>query len=136
MKKVLGIALLSGLLLCVGIGTAQAKTVTPADLTWHASYGTAQASGNWSFTPVPVFGGTIDVSGQLTNSGSGCYHVEYLVSQDIIPVPTSSAAQCGPGTLPLSFSTYIGPLGGVSIEVCLGQAGDMTSCGVPYQLYA
>lgn len=127
-------ALLSGLFLCIGIGTAQASTVTPA-LTWHASDGTAQASGNWSFTPDPFFGGTIDVSGQLTNSGSGCYHVEYLVSQDIFPLPSSSAAQCGPGMLPLSFSTYIGPLGGVSIEVCQGQAGDMTSCGVPYQLY-
>jgi hypothetical protein len=132
MRKILTTALLSAALLALGVGTAQAQPASPAANTWGVSYQTAHAGGTYTVTSDFLFV-IYTIDGQLTNTGSGCYHVLYLVQDDLTVYGSSSAAQCGPGTLPLHFSGYVtGGLGAVSVGVCAGQPDDNNSCG-PFQ---
>ena len=120
-------------MLVAGIGTAQAAPVSPAASNWSVSYGTANAAGTYTVTS-NFFFRTYTLDGQLTNTGSACYHVLYLVAEDLVAYPYSSAAQCGPGTLPLHFETTVGPLGAVTVLVCQGQPDDNAACGPSQQL--
>ena len=121
-------------MLIVGIGTAQAAPVSPAASNWSVSYGTARAAGTYTVVPSNFFFRTYTVDGQLSNTGSACYHVVYLVAEDLGALPYSSDAQCGPGTLPLHFETTVGPLGAVTVLVCQGQPDDNAACGPSQQL--
>jgi opacity protein-like surface antigen len=131
MRRILATALLGAALLALGAGTAQAQPVSPAADSWSVSYQSAHAGGTYSVTSDFLYR-TYTIDGQLTNSGSGCYHVLYLVQDDLAGYGQSSAAQCGSGTLPLHFSASVSVLGAVSVGVCAGQPDDNNSCG-PFQ---
>jgi hypothetical protein len=140
MRRILATALLSAALLALGVGTAQAQPAAhaqpaaPAANTWGVSYQTAQAGGTYTIK-MDFFQVTYTFDGQIANSGSGCYHIHYVVQDDFNLYPGSTAAQCGPGTLPVQFSGYLFTgLGGVSVELCSGQPDENTNCG-PYEEY-
>src|SRR3954468_16263050 len=128
MRKLIITALLSAVFLGAGIGAAQAQPVTPAS-TWQVSYGTATASGTAAFTTYPM----VQVSGQLTNTGSDCYYVEFMVTGFLDSYPLPSKTQCGPGTLPLGFTVYQ-PIA-ITAEVCKGAPGYPYDCGPGRQIF-
>jgi hypothetical protein len=127
MRKILMTAFLGTLLLGVGIGTAQAQPVAPAR-TWQVSHGTASASGTTT-SNYPM----VQVSGQLTNTSSDCYYVEFMVTGFMDSYPLPSNSQCGPGTLPLNFSVYQ-PLA-ITAQVCKGAQGYPYDCGPAQQVF-
>jgi opacity protein-like surface antigen len=133
MRRILATALLSAALFALGVGAAQAQPASPAANTWGVSYQTAHAGGSYTVTS-EFLTRTYTIDGQLTNTGSGCYHVLYLVQNDLAGYGQSSEAQCGTGTLPLHFSASVSVLGAVSVAVCAGQPDDNRSCGPLQQL--
>ena len=69
------------------------------------------------------------VNGQLANTGDGCYHVLYYISEDLGGRTESSPAQCGPGTISVSFTTPVDLFTQTEVMVCAGQPDENTDCG-------
>jgi hypothetical protein len=134
MRKLLVLALLglASLLTVSMTGTASADDTTP----WSASYQTAHASGTWQEVSLPVFDMYLEVDGTLTNTGSGCYHVQ-ITGVDVYGTEWasgSSGGRCGAGTAPVTLYASLwvdGPIlyRYVNLQVCAGSGDETSDCG-------
>ncbi|GAB3960809.1 hypothetical protein GCM10029978_011220 [Actinoallomurus acanthiterrae] len=98
---------------------------------WTAQYRTATAGGEWSVTASPVIT-KVTVTGNLSNTGSGCYLVRLTVYQDLVSKYYYSAQQCGPGTVPVNIESFSGfPFWGASVATC---AANKQDCGQEFAL--
>jgi hypothetical protein len=141
MRKILVFALLSfaSLLTVSMTATASADDTTP----WSASYQTAQASGTRKTVSLPVLDYYLEVDGTLTNTGTGCYHVQ-ITAVDVYGTTwsnDSSGARCGAGTAPVTLYAPLwvdGPIlyRYVNLQVCAGSGSETTSCGPATTIYS
>src|SRR3954452_13984360 len=141
MRKLLVFALLSfaSLLTVSMTATASADDTTP----WSASDQTAQASGTWKTVGLQVLDYELDIDGALTNTGTGCYHVQ-ITAVDVYGTTwsnNSSGARCGVGTSPVTPYAPLwadGPIlyRYVNLQVCAGAGSETTSCGPATIIYS
>ena len=121
-------------------GTASADDTTPWSL---PSYQTAQASGTWKAVALPIFDDYLEVDGTLTNTGSGCYHVQ-ITGVDVYGTEWasgSSGGRCGPGTAPVTLYApqwVDGPIlyDYVNLRICQGSGDQTSDCGPATTIYS
>ncbi|MBW5486039.1 hypothetical protein [Streptomyces bambusae] len=99
------------------------------EVPWSASHGTASASGTrWTERPAGSTSTVLVVKGELRNTGSGCYAVWSQFTFDFMPRPARKhASLCGPGAVPVEFSTAYSALTTGSVFICKGDT--LQDCG-------
>ncbi|SFQ42794.1 hypothetical protein SAMN05421810_107112 [Amycolatopsis arida] len=119
--------------LAAGVLAAAPAGAAPRD--WSVSFETATASGTGHIERPPntIFG-TYVITGDLRNSGDGCYSLWTGVARDLIPPRYSrTATVCGEGDAPVEarFPSYA-PTSTAYGKVCRGETHD--HCGSPRPL--